>query len=113
MLFLSSRPAPLILAVAAVALLGCKAGDGPGTTPEIEVGTITIDTMPPPLERGVHKVFTATVKDVKGKVVSVPLVWRSTNETAAAFLPDGRLLAKDTGRTTVTARSEARRVGRE
>lgn len=84
-------------------LVSCGVGDSTDPVDTIEVGTITVDSVPPALERGLHQVFTATVKDPKGKVITVPLVWRSTNERVATFEPDGRLLARDTGVTNVFA----------
>jgi alpha-tubulin suppressor-like RCC1 family protein len=96
------RLAPRAIAFASAALFisvvaSCGVGDTTDPVEEIRVGTITIDSSSFILERGTHKVISATVKDPKGKVISVPLVWRSSNENVAVFEPDGRLLARDTG----------------
>jgi alpha-tubulin suppressor-like RCC1 family protein len=94
----------LAFASVSVVIIGsCSVGDTQDPVDEIRVGTITIDSAPAALERGFHFAFTATVKDPKDKVISVPLVWRSSNEKVAAFQPDGRLLAIDTGLTGVSA----------
>jgi alpha-tubulin suppressor-like RCC1 family protein len=49
--------------------------------------------------------LTATAKDAKGKDVTVPFAWKSSAESVAVFDPNGRLLARDTGVTSVTASS--------
>src|SRR5207249_5130229 len=93
--------------VSAIGIASCSTADGTGpddTTP-VEVGTIVIDTLPPPIERGMHQVFTATVKDPKGKVITVPLAWRSSIERVATIDASGRLLARDTGLTVISASS--------
>jgi hypothetical protein len=73
--------------------------------PPLEVATISIDSPSVQLERGAHKVFTATAKDSKGKVVVVPFVWRSSDESVAAVDLNGRLTARDEGLTGLTASS--------
>src|SRR5262245_4202610 len=100
----ASRAIALAFASASVFVVGsCGVGDTTDSIDEIRVGTITIDSAPAALERGFHQTFTATVKDPKDKVITVPLVWRSSNERVATFEPDGRLLARDTGLTGITA----------
>jgi len=85
---------------------GCG-GDGlapPDSTP-VEVASISIDGGAFNIERGFHRVLTATVKDKNGKTISVPLVWRSSDEKVATLDPNGRLTAVDTGLTVITASS--------
>src|SRR5436189_494218 len=70
-------------------------GDGlapPDSTP-VEVASITIDASPFNIERGFHRTLTATVKDKNGKTITVPLVWRSSDEKVATLDPNGRLTA--------------------
>ncbi len=87
-----------------VSVVSCSVGDGIDPVEEVKVGTITIDSAPLlPLERGTHQVFGATVKDPKGKVITVPLVWRSSNEQVATFEPGARLLARTVGSTLISA----------
>src|SRR5206468_5052559 len=69
----------------------------------MEVGTITIDTPSFAFERGSTKALTTTVRDPKGVVVNVPVVWRSTSDSIAHFLPGGKLVGRDTGLVNVTA----------
>jgi hypothetical protein len=95
-----------------IALLGMSAsscgGDGlapPDTGTVVEVSSITIETGNFAIERGFHQLLKATVKDNKGKTITVPLVWRSSDEKVATLDPAGRLTALDTGITTVTASS--------
>jgi alpha-tubulin suppressor-like RCC1 family protein len=82
-------------------------GDGlaPPDTAKVEVASISIDVGSFALERGFHRLLTATPKDKNGKTITVPLVWRSSNESVATFEPSGRLTAVDTGTTTITASS--------
>jgi hypothetical protein len=81
----------------------CGAGDhiGPGQT--IDVASIAIDQPSFALERGYHQTLTASVKNAAGETVSVPVVWRSSNESVAVFDAAGRITAVDTGTTAVTA----------
>jgi len=91
-------------ATSVVGLASCGgAVDDP--PPPLEVATISIDSPSVQLERGAHKVFTATAKDSKGKVVVVPFVWRSSDESVAAVDLNGRLTARDEGLTGLTASS--------
>jgi alpha-tubulin suppressor-like RCC1 family protein len=93
--------------VALTAAASSCGGDGLAgvDTPPIEVGSISIDVGSFEIERGFHQVVTATVKDKNGKTITVPLVWRSSDETVATFGPNGRLAAIDTGTTTISASS--------
>src|SRR6202011_2791307 len=65
--------------------------------------SIAIDQPSFNLERGYHQTLTATVKDKSGAAVSVPVVWRSSNEAIAVFDANGRVTGIDTGTTIVTA----------
>src|SRR6185369_7659129 len=101
---IAQRAIALAFAVLSVVIIAsCSVGDTTDPVEEIHVGTITIDSAPAALERGFHQTYTATVKDPKNKVITVPLVWRSSNERVATFEPDGRLLARDTGVTAISA----------
>ena len=57
------------------------------------------------IERGTRLKFTAIVTDVHDQVINVPVVWRSSNETAAVFDANGVLTAIDVGTTNITASS--------
>ena len=86
----------LIGATTVVCLASCGGAiDDP--MPPVEVASISIDSPSVQLERGAHKVFTATAKDSKGKVVVVPFVWRSSDETVASVDLNGRPTARDEG----------------
>src|SRR6266567_3058176 len=90
----------------AATVTGCG-GDGlapPDSTP-VEVSSISIDGGSFNIERGFHRVITAAVKDKNGKTITVPLVWRSTDEKVATIDQNGRLTAVDTGLTAITASS--------
>jgi len=89
---------------AVLALLAACGGDT-GTGPTIQIASITIDSTSFAVERGTHFVLTATAKDNHGKVVVVPFVWQSTNDTVVSVQPDGHMTALDTGVTTITASS--------
>jgi len=96
----------------AIALVGMSASScskdtlAPGDTATVvEVSSINIETGNFTIERGFHRLLTAVVKDNKGKTITVPLVWRSSDESVATFDANGRLTAVDTGTTTITASS--------
>ena len=80
------------------------ASDRTAPSGDITVTSITIDSGPLTIERGTHVPLTATVRDSRLQVISVPLVWRSSNERVATF-ENGTLYGRDTGSTTVTAAS--------
>jgi alpha-tubulin suppressor-like RCC1 family protein len=103
---LSSRFAVLLTGLTlAASLAGCGSDPGDPTDTTVEVASISIDTPSVQLERGSHKVFTATAKNSKGQVVVVPFVWRSSDETVATVDLNGKLTAKDEGVSGVTASS--------
>jgi alpha-tubulin suppressor-like RCC1 family protein len=91
----------------ALAIVGwsaaCGGGDSTRPTPTVEAASITIDQPSFALERGYHQTLTATVKNQAGETINIPVVWRSSNEAIAVFDAAGRLTAKDTGQTVVTA----------
>ena len=90
--------------VAATFAVACG-GDGPPAVSTTEVGVIIIDGGSFAIERGSHKTLTATVKDVHGQAITVPLVWRSSDEKVATFDPGGKMTAVDTGVTAIAASS--------
>src|SRR5512146_2696808 len=94
----------LPLTVAAFAVTSCG-GDGPQAVTSTQIGVIVIDGGSFTIERGSHKTLTATVKDIHGQGITVPLVWRSSDEKVATFEPGGKLTALDTGLTTLVASS--------
>lgn len=103
-----SRASVLGLGLATVAsLLALQAcgGDSDFISPDklVHVGSIAVDSPSFAIERGSSRTLTATVRDPKGQIVAVPLAWRTTNDSIATFLPDGKLLARDTGVVGVTA----------
>jgi hypothetical protein len=97
------RIGALLLAAAVAAACG---GSGEGSIiPPKEIGSITIDTTSFLMERGSDVTLTATVLDIHRQRLDVPVVWSSTNEKAASFLPGGKLVAGDSGATQITASS--------
>src|SRR5688572_32987721 len=81
----------------------CSRTDNTAPLDLIEIASITIDTPSFLFERGSAKTLSATVRDDKGAKVVVPVVWKSSVDSVAGFLPGGRLVAKDTGLVVVTA----------
>src|SRR4051812_16514601 len=74
-----------IFVAAATCLTAACGKDTTGPSDPVEVASISIDTPSVQLERGTHKVFTATAKDSKGKIVIVPFVWRSSDDNVATL----------------------------
>ena len=97
-----TRSAALITAGVVAASCG---GDGPPAITTTQVGVILIDGGSFNIERGSHRTLTATVKDVHGQGITVPLVWRSSDEKVATFEPGGKMIAGDTGVTSIVASS--------
>lgn len=87
----------------AIGLFACNANDRVNTPELVELKSITIDSGGRILERGMRDTLTATTLDASGAKVTVPLVWRSSNEKVAVFDPGGQLVALDTGITVVVA----------
>ena len=84
------------------------------STPTLPFGTVEVAniTIPAPannapllLERGTSLTITAVAKNKSGIVVTVPFVWRSSNESIVTVDMNGRLAALDTGNVTVFASS--------
>jgi alpha-tubulin suppressor-like RCC1 family protein len=104
-LALLRRPAAT-LGASALALIvfgaGCHGSDST-QPPALDLASITIDNASFQIERGYHQALTATVKTKAGETVTVPVVWRSSNERVATVDANGKLAALDTGTTTVTA----------
>lgn len=94
----------LALGIFTLAMAACG-GDGPPAVSQTQVGVIIIDGGSFAIERGSHKTLSATVKDIHGQAITVPLVWRSSDEKVATFDPGGKLVAIDTGLTGVVASS--------
>jgi len=66
-------------------IVGCGgSGEGSIITPQ-EVGSITINSPSFLIERGTSVTLTATVVDIHGQPLNVPVVWSSSNEKAASF----------------------------
>lgn len=90
-----------------LAILGssaaCGGGDHTGPVTSVDAASIAIDQPSFLLERGYHQILTATVKNQAGEPISIPVVWRSSNETVATFDASGRITALDTGTTVITA----------
>jgi hypothetical protein len=93
------------VAFGTVSLASCG-HDGPAEPADlIEVGTITIDTTAFNIERGTSTTVRVTVKDAEGKVIDIPVVWRSSNDSLATFDATGKLIARDTGVVNIFATS--------
>ncbi len=97
---------PMLFGVTlSVSLSACGASTPDEPVTKLEVATISIDTPAVQLERGAHKVFTATAKDSKGKVVVVPFVWRTSDEAVASVDLNGRVTARQEGEVGLSASS--------
>ena len=101
----TSRRTALWACVAAIALaVGCK--DTPFNIPTgTPIAAVGIDAVVPVIELGTRDTLTATAVNAEGDTVDVPVVWRSSNERVATFERGGILVARDTGRTVITASS--------
>ena len=71
-------------------------GDGPPAVSQTQVGVIIIDGGSFAIERGTHKTLSATVKDIHGQAITVPLVWRSPDQKVATVDPGGKMVATHT-----------------
>ena len=97
------RLAALTLAIASIAAsAGCRA-DSTRPEPGLVLGSITIDGGARVVGRGSDPLLTATSRSSTGDTVTVPVVWRSTDERVATITREGRLVTRDTGLTVVTA----------
>lgn len=99
------RIAALAIRICGVfALANCgKDIGGPDTITTLKLSNIVIDGGSRFIERGTSVTLTAIARDTANKVVSVPFVWRSSNDSIARFDLNGKLTAGDTGRVVVTA----------
>jgi alpha-tubulin suppressor-like RCC1 family protein len=82
--------------------LGCGGG-GTEPTPTVEAASLTINQPSFLLERGFHQALTATARDKNGAIISIPVVWRSSEEKVAVLDVNGRVTALDTGVAIITA----------
>src|SRR5262245_53229085 len=98
------NPRHVAIGLFALSCLSCG-GDGSGLVPTQQVGSIIIDVPPSQFERGTKKKFNATVNDIHGKVIDVPVVWQSSQVGVGVFDANGVFTALDTGTTIVTATS--------
>ncbi len=87
----------------AFAIASCGSAPSEVQPPTIKIVSIVVDGGGRLMERGTKLQFTATAFDSTGKAVSVPFVWRSSNEAVASFDANALLIAHDTGTTYVTA----------
>ena len=91
-------------ALAAVLILGCA--ESRITPPDLlSIAQLDVDAPPTFIERGTRDTLTATARDREGQVLTVPVVWRSSNEDVAVFERGGILVAVDTGSTIISASS--------
>ena len=94
----------LVACAATLALAGCGNNTAPPPLQTVDVANVSVNGNPPfVVERGYHLNLTATAKNRLNIVVNVPFVWRSNNEKIVTIDGTGRLLALDTGVTTVYA----------
>jgi hypothetical protein len=77
----------------------------PTPLPPIDVGSIQLNTSAVQIEKGYHLALTATVRNKLGTTVTIPVAWRSINESIATVDGNGRIFAVDTGVTGVYATS--------
>ena len=95
-----------ILLTSLLTAVACGGGTEPKVDPPAAITTIVVaGGAIQTVERGSHTTFTATARDKDGNTVTVPFVWRSSNETLATFDANGRLTATDTGVIVVNASS--------
>ena len=108
-LSLLARPARHTIALAlaaglATSLASCGSPTVP-PPPVVVVSSIAISGGSQFVERGYHLNLTAVAKNAQGVTLSVPIVWRSSNEKVATVDANGRLAALDTGVTAIVATS--------
>lgn len=99
-------PLPIVgLAAAGIWASACGGSGEPSIIPPQEVGAIAINSGSFQMERGSNVTLTATVVDIHGQPLNVPVVWSSSNEKAASFQAGGKLVAGDSGSTQIIASS--------
>ena len=104
----------LAIPLAITLALACGGNDGTGPSQALEAASLTIDQSSFPIERGFHQTLTATARDKNGATISIPVVWRSSDERVAVVDLNGRVTALDTGVTVITASTlgaEAQPIG--
>lgn len=99
---LSSIPRRPALLVAIAASVACGGG-ATEPTATLEAASLVINQSPFLLERGYHQTLTATARDKNGATISIPVVWRSSDEKVATLDANGRVTALDTGVAVITA----------
>ncbi len=93
-----------VLAATVVALaVGCGGSDGTGPTPSVQAASIAITESSFELERGFHRALSAVARDKDGAILTIPVVWRSSDERVATVDVNGRITALDTGVVGITA----------
>ena len=95
-----------ITALFAAGVTSCGSATIPLST-VIDVGSIVINSINIQVEKGYHQQLTATVRNKLGVTVSIPVVWRSLNESVATVDANGKVFAVDTGVAAVFASSLA------
>lgn len=95
------------LAVATLLIVGVTScgSTTPQPPPAIDVGSIQLSAATVQVEKGYHQQLSATVRNKLGVTVSIPVTWRSINESVATVDANGRVFAIDTGLTGVFASS--------
>jgi alpha-tubulin suppressor-like RCC1 family protein len=93
-----------LLLCAATLVAACGGGEKSIVNPQ-EVGAIVINSPSFAMERGSSVILKATVYDIHGQILDVPVAWSSSNEKAAAFQAGGKLVAGDSGSAVITASS--------
>ena len=97
-------PTRIVVAVT-VAAFACRGAEKVTLPEEVVLRTVAIDSVTPVMERGTRDTLVASTVDREGHAVTVPVVWRSSNERVAIFERGGALVAVDTGTTAVVASS--------
>jgi alpha-tubulin suppressor-like RCC1 family protein len=97
------RRLPALLLAIAAAGSGCGGNDGTGPSQTLEAASLVVNQPSFQLERGFHQALTATAKDKNGATISIPVVWRSSDEKVAVLDVNGRVTALDTGIAVITA----------
>ncbi|MEO8335680.1 MAG: Ig-like domain-containing protein [bacterium] len=93
-----------VVTLLSAGVTGC--GSGIPTPPiQPDVGSIQINASAVQIEKGYHQTLAAIVRNKLGVTVSIPVVWRSTNESVATVDGNGRIFAVDTGVAGVFATS--------
>lgn len=97
------RIATLAVLVATLLDYACARPDDVIVPPAIVLSSVAIDSGSRLIELGTRDTLTATAVTADDDSVSVPVVWRSSNEKIASFERGGILVTHDTGGFSVTA----------